>query len=288
MELMMKKKVFWTQAETRLMAEMVIKTKLDPSEYGFIAKVNKLQDDVLPPTRHKFIKSTDTVKGLLAALRELSPPPVVEEPPATPPEVETEAEVLPPQAPPEPPVVKDLGLEDIIKLFAVKVGEALLTSLTEHIQQSVKQQLLALLPKDPLVFGGPVTETRTVVEKVRPPERTRLPRVVIVGLINQQAADVEHAFDGRIDFVFVKSQQSGGGGGHGMLAKSDKADVVIAITKFIGHDVEHSAKKLNAPFVRLNGGVSGLKRWLTSWLEGSIKLSVNSLQDLGNLKPVGK
>ena len=113
------------------------------------------------------------------------------------------------------------------------------------------------------------------------------PRVVVVGLLNQQAEDVEDDFKDRIDFTFVKSQQAGSGrdGGHGMLNRSKKADVVIAMTKFIGHDVEKAAKSLDAPYVRVNGSVSGLKKWLTQYLNGEHVLT-KTLHDLKDLKDV--
>ena len=104
--------------------------------------------------------------------------------------------------------------------------------------------------------------------RVAPPPRTRLPRVCVVGLINQQEHDVSAAFDGVIEFIFVKAQRTGGGGhgGAGMLTRSASSDLVIAMTDFIGHDVEASAKHLHVPFERVKGSVSALKRWLTDWL----------------------
>ncbi|MEM5297673.1 hypothetical protein VSR82_25475 [Burkholderia sp. JPY481] len=114
---------------------------------------------------------------------------------------------------------------------------------------------------------GKETESRGPDSETIPP-RDRPPRVTVVGLIHQQERDVEQAFSGVIDFVFVKAQKTGGGGhgGAGMLTKSASSDLVLAMTDFIGHDVEHSAKHLHVPFRRITGSVSALKRWLTDWL----------------------
>jgi hypothetical protein len=106
--------------------------------------------------------------------------------------------------------------------------------------------------------------------------KNRLPRVCVVGLLNrQQEDDVERAFLGTLEFVFVKSQQTGGSGAHGgkgMLAKSAKCDLVISMIDWAGHDVDECAKKLDGiEFKRVPGSVSGLKRFLHLWLESEVK-----------------
>lgn len=104
-------------------------------------------------------------------------------------------------------------------------------------------------------------------------ERQRLPKVCIVGLMNQQENDVERAFLGVIKFVFVKSQRTGGSGGHGgagMLDKAWNCDLVVSMADFTGHDVDEAAKKLKTmqiPFKRINGNSSALKRELRTWLD---------------------
>jgi hypothetical protein len=108
--------------------------------------------------------------------------------------------------------------------------------------------------------------------RIAPPRRTRLPRVCVVGLLNQQEHDVSAVFAGMVEFVFVKAQRTGGGhGGAGTLTKSASSDLVLARTDFIGHDVESSAKHLHAPYERVKGSVSALKRWLTDWLATGAK-----------------
>ncbi|MGH7461966.1 MAG: hypothetical protein ACREMA_13205, partial [Longimicrobiales bacterium] len=106
--------------------------------------------------------------------------------------------------------------------------------------------------------------------------RDHKPRVCVVGLLNQQEQDVRRAFGNALDFTFIKSHQSGGGGahgGHGVTTRASGCDVVIGMTNFTGHDVDEAAKKLHVPFIRLNGSVSGLKRWLQHWLNGEVALA---------------
>jgi hypothetical protein len=109
--------------------------------------------------------------------------------------------------------------------------------------------------------------SRAPAAPIRPP-RNRLPRVTVVGLIHQQERDLAAAFAGTVEFIFVKSQKQGGGGhgGAGMLTKSASSDLVIAMTDFVGHDVESSAKHLHIPYERVKGSVPALKRWITDWL----------------------
>jgi hypothetical protein len=158
-------------------------------------------------------------------------------------------------------------LEGIIQLFADRFAEVAVKSFAGAINRAVSDQMMAMR----IDAAVPTPRVATPVEKAIAPPRERLPKVCVVGLINQQEQDVKRAFEDTIDFVFVKSQTQGGSGGHGgagMLAKANSCDIVACMTDFVGHDVEWAAKKLNIPYYRVNGSVSGLKRWLTEWLTG--------------------
>jgi hypothetical protein len=51
-----------------------------------------------------------------------------------------------------------------------------------------------------------------------------------------------------------------------MVARANTCDIAVAMTDFVGHDVDKSSKQLNIPFFRVGGSVSALKRWLGDWL----------------------
>ena len=123
-------------------------------------------------------------------------------------------------------------------------------------------------PSTDAVIPGNVHELKT-------PPKNRLPKICVVGLLNQQAEDAKRAFLGAVEFVFVKSQKQGGSGagGVGMVNAARTCDVAIAMTSFVGHDVDNKRKDLSCPFVRLNGSVSDLKRWVRSWLNGEVALA---------------
>ncbi|WP_429584252.1 hypothetical protein [Paraburkholderia youngii] len=180
------------------------------------------------------------------------------------PEAQTFPAIVQPGAqPPIDPAVVRAVAEQVMPMLAATVDACtreLFAALTKAIENAGSTSTAAAAVTDPH-------------PKIAPPPRTRLPRVCVVGLINQQENDVSAAFEGAIEFVFVKAQKTGGTGhgGAGMLTKGSSADVVIAMTDFIGHDVEASAKHLHVPFERVKGSVSALKRWLSDWLATAVQ-----------------
>ncbi|KAA1015947.1 hypothetical protein FVF58_00915 [Paraburkholderia panacisoli] len=166
----------------------------------------------------------------------------------------------------------DLSIESLIRALAMKIGRQLIRGLGEQIQEAVMRQVINTLQGIPMQPGAlPEGTTR-----VHTPPRERKPRVTVVGLLNQQAEDVKRAFADAVEFTFIKSQQVGGSGGHGgagMLARGAQADVVLSMVDFTGHDVDAASKHLDVPFVRVNGSVSALKRWLSHWLNGEVALA---------------
>ena len=166
--------------------------------------------------------------------------------------------------------VETLSFDDLIKAFAAKLARDVIAGIGTEFEKQMAGAITHAVAK------GVVQKETTPAE----PERlivapaARLPVVGVVGLLNQQAEDVRKAFLGTVEFVFVKAQAEGGigGGGHGMLEKCSRCDVVIAMSDHMGHDVEASAKKLNVPYRRLTGSVSNLKRFLSSWINGEVVL----------------
>ena len=169
-----------------------------------------------------------------------------------------------------------MTLEDCVRMMAQKaVG-----LIVQDIEKAVDKAISARIANMPGVMASPVLRASLGIpgvqaENVRTVPRDHRPRVCVVGLLNQQEQDVKHAFGDSLEFVFVKSQGTGGSGahgGHGMLERGARCDVVISMVNFNGHDVDKAAKKLNVPFVRVNGSVSALKKWLTSWINGEVAL----------------
>ena len=252
--------------------------------------VRKAQEDVLPSERWRVFRQQRDGEHFMAkalarasaatpatptpAAPEVRPfPRAINPVPASEAAAQTAAASLPAQsptpAPPEAPASANAVDPAIVREVIAQLTPTLAATL-ETCMKQLSGAMAALLQAAGTQAG---IETGALncspVPRVPPPSRTRLPRVCVVGLINQQANDVAAAFEGAIEFIFVKSRQGGGGNSHGapgMLTKGASADLVIAMTDWIDHDVQVASKHLHVPYEPVSGSVSALKRWLTDWL----------------------
>jgi hypothetical protein len=213
------------------------------------------------PPRRKFPRAIQPALPALADEPPLqaaaAPAPVLPEPPK-------------PATAPEPSIAADPAT---VRAVAEQIAPMIAGAVAEGMRGVFAA--IAEVMRSGAFHDNPPSASTALPSAVRPPPppRNRLPRITVVGLIHQQENDVAAAFGGVVEFVFVKSQKQGGGGhgGAGMLTKSASSDLVIAMTDFIGHDVEASAKHLHIPFERVKGSVSALKRWITDWLATGAK-----------------
>lgn len=233
----------------------------------------RAQEELLEPDRWKVITQHKHVAAwlpmqspVLSALPEPRAFPRAIKP-ALPERAHAEVAAVELPAPPEAvdPAITRAIAEQLMPMLAATLNEC-----TTRLCDALADAIRTAGTQTPTRSDAGMATPRRVTP---PPPRTRLPRVCVVGLINQQEHDVSAAFEGVIEFIFVKAQRTGGGGhgGAGMLTRSASSDLVIAMTDFIGHDVEASAKHLHVPFERITGSVSALKRWLTNWLATGTK-----------------
>lgn len=166
--------------------------------------------------------------------------------------------------------VEQMPIEGIIRAFAAKLARETINAMGEEFEKLLMGRVLNAAG----IVANRTETTPTEADHYVIPPASRLPRVTVVGLMRQQAEDVKRAYLGAIDFTFIESSKTGGkqGGGAGLSAHATTTDVAIAMVDFAGHDVDEAAKRLKLPFVRINGNVSALKRWLSSWLNGEIAL----------------
>lgn len=171
-----------------------------------------------------------------------------------------------------------LTLDDMFKAMARRMAREMVSAFSAEIEGVFVSKMHSVLSE---ALGGPPTAAPPPTRQPEPPARivesnaVKLPKVCVVGLLNRtQEDDVEKAFLGAVEFVFVKSQGTGGngGGGKGMLDKAQKCDVVVGMIDFAGHGVDEAAKKLHdIPYKRVAGSVSALKRWLRIWLDEALQ-----------------
>jgi hypothetical protein len=271
--------VRWTDEEKLLIAAEAKRMRAAFTDMSVLEAIRKAVFNAMPEDRQRTITTMSEVKFIHALWTKLD----AEERAAA--ELEraqtaTEqaervaTEQAQAQAQAAPPSLQDCTFEALLKAFAAKIGQQLIGAIGEQIQEAVMRQVVETLQGVPLPLQASAIPEGT--KRLHLVPRNHKPRVTVVGLLNQQAEDVKRAYVDTIDFIFIKSQQVGGSGGHGgagMLSRGSQSDVVIAMTDFIGHDVDSASKHLDVPFVRLTGSVSSLKRWLTHWLNGEVALA---------------
>ena len=157
--------------------------------------------------------------------------------------------------------IEAMGFDDLIRGFARKIARDVVDAMGEEFQTMLSRKVAdaVKVQQDAKQFTMP---------------KDRAPRVGVVGLLNQQEQDVKKAFQGAIEFVFVKAQAEGGSGAHGgagLLASCKSCDVVIAMTDHIGHDVTNALRKVGTQTKLLTGSASSLKRYLSAWLHSDGK-----------------
>lgn len=166
--------------------------------------------------------------------------------------------------------LRSLPLETLIRTFATSIAREAVAAFGDELENSIMSRVVAAAAETvQRAETAPAPDEHLVMRPTN-----RLPRVGVVGLTRQQSDDVERAFRGRVEFVFVKTQEQGGHGmgGHVMLDKCSHCDAVVAMLEHTAGDVPTMAKKLHVPFKQIAGSVSNLKRWLSDWLNGDIAL----------------
>jgi hypothetical protein len=155
-----------------------------------------------------------------------------------------------------------LSFETLIKAVGGKIVQQVIGAIGEHLQEAIMTRIDEAIMRAPPQMPLPEGVTR-----LHQAPRDRKPRVLVVGLLNQQANDVEEALDGMMNLDFIKVE---GSDPSSLEAKARKADLVILMTKFISHKHQETCKRVSEHVVYRNGGVSELKRWLTQWINGEV------------------
>lgn len=153
-----------------------------------------------------------------------------------------------------------LPFETLIEAIGVKVAGMLLRSIGEQLQESIMQRITEALGH--MGAQAPLPEG---VARLHPAPRHRKPRVLIVGLLNQQAQDMERALGELLSLDFVKVEHAST-----LEDKARNADLVVLMTKFISHQHQDIVRSVNEHVVYRNGGVTELKRYLTQWINGEV------------------
>ena len=155
-----------------------------------------------------------------------------------------------------------LPFDTLIKAIGAKVAGVLIHSIGEHLQEAIMQRVTDALGHVAINVPAVLPEG---VTRLHSAPRHRKPRVLIVGLLNQQEQDMTRAMGELLSLDYAKSEHH-----KGLEDKARNADLVVLMTKFISHSHMETVQRVNEHIVCRNGGVSELKRWLTQWINGEV------------------
>jgi len=153
-------------------------------------------------------------------------------------------------------------LSQLIEEVAPSLRKALLAApQTAQVRTALKRAVQAEAYAQDLEEAETGTETLETEEtRTKSGESTAL-RVLVVGLLGQQAETLKYAYRNRIRFQFWNEDRVNDQLKHLI----DTSEVVIGATKFISHAVDGVLSRANR-YIRVHGGVSKIRLELTKLL----------------------
>jgi hypothetical protein len=153
------------------------------------------------------------------------------------------------------PVRTDYGLDGAVKTLARQLAVKVVGQLMVEVEHEIRQLM------DQIVISGS-PESKEVVLKLPSQAITkRKPKILIVGLLDDQRHHIEREFGDCFDFKYMGAE-----GSPATLKESLKhCAVVITMTGFISHWIDDTIKVSPAKdhFIRLSGGMTALRQTLT-------------------------
>lgn len=257
--------IHWREDEIDLVVNEVVRIAIEigepvPFEYGRFSKLlGKAQNAVLPEGRRRSLQ-------VMAAFKRVEERILLKHPVALARKAREDAEAAsPPANPPAPvesPVLAQreeprdaLAVMAADALVSAVVGSPFYRALVDSLANRVKTDLAARFAE----FGSPKGQpAATDKPAANDPPRAK-PKVVVVGLLDRQAARIREDFGGLFDLRFIASDQAPRGG---VYAQCKDALAVIVMTRFISHEHDRQAQSHSDNVVRLNGGITDLERFL--------------------------
>jgi len=222
--------VRWTIEEREMVldgaAELLLRSTLTPLEALRAAQVH------LHESRKRAFASHSAAGDLLKALKAHSANKVPKKKSI---ETPTPVESVPPAPPVDAPVMANT-LDDLVNLIA------------KHIAQTFKSQIHTAIKELEHEFKIPRHDPTYVATGVHKP------KVVIIGLMNDQAQVIAREFADAFDLKFLDAEKAIG------LSPSD-ADAYLLMKKFISHALYYKYQQF-PNHVLVDGGVATLRVWL--------------------------
>lgn len=222
-------KVFWTFEER----EQVLERAVAYYNYGDHSLFNciKRAQCVLPTHRHRNFGShsaaLDLTKTLKTRVANAVPAKAIETP--------TQQNVVAPAPSDAQPVMANT-LDDLVDLIA------------RHIAQTFKAQINTAIRE--LEHEFKILKHNPTYDSTS----TRKPRVIIIGLLNDQVHSIKHEFGNEYDLKFIDTDRANG------LTPPD-ADAYLLMQNFINHPLYHKYQGF-PNHVLISGGMTTLRMWL--------------------------
>lgn len=140
--------------------------------------------------------------------------------------------------------IVDTWSEALVEQLADRIVAAVKDKLQDKVKTALQSALPAALPHPP-----------APKQEVMPARK----RVLVVGLLPQQAGMIAREFGECLDLDFVEQTKAGST----LRDKVNGQDAVITMTKFISHDSEQMIQAKHGNLIRCPGGLSQLRDILT-------------------------
>jgi hypothetical protein len=225
-------KVRWTITEREMVLEGAVQimhsSTLSPLEALRAAQTH------LPAFRKRSFASHSAAGDLLRELRVRAANHVPKKKSI---ETPTPVESVPPAPPVDAPVMANT-LDDLVNLIA------------KHIAQTFKSQIHTAIKELEHEFKIPRHDPTYVATGVHKP------RVVVIGLLNDQVHAIAHEFSENYSLKFIDTDRAMG------MSPPD-ADAYLLMKNFINHPLYHKYQKF-PNHVLIDGGMTTLRLWLHS------------------------
>lgn len=160
------------------------------------------------------------------------------------------------------------SLDVLIDTLAKQMADQVIVRLKSHLSANVAL-LAPPVPPTPEVLTGSLDDLDDLVI-AKPPKapepvvvKDKLRKVVVIGLLPQQAGLIQSEFHDTFDLSFW--QDGAGGGINKLKAVAAAADMVFVHTRHISHAVTDAIKVVRVPVTNVNGGMTQLRDALTKY-----------------------
>lgn len=144
-----------------------------------------------------------------------------------------------------------LDLNALVDSLATSLADTLAQQVAAKLKDRLMAQLATQLPAlaaPPPQIHAPIINEPKVSKK----------RVLIAGLLPQQAGMIESEFGEVFDLTFWKDESL-----HALKSRAESAEVTITFTSKIGHAAENAIKTTRTEYHRCVGGMTSLRDMLT-------------------------